>query len=75
MENLFSLNEKIDVLIKKKSSVCECNPCTCSERTKEKYFQELKDVLTGFNQDYLATNLTKINLLNFSTRQNSITIY
>jgi hypothetical protein len=75
MESLFSLNEKIDVLIKKKSSVCECNPCICSEKTKENYFRELKDVLTGFNQDYLATHLTKINLLNLSTRQNSITYY
>jgi hypothetical protein len=69
MENQLSLNEEIDVLIQKKSSVCECNPCKCSKIKKDHYFRELKDVLTGFNQDYLAAHLTKINLLNLSTRQ------
>lgn len=75
MENVLSLNEAIDVLIKIKSSVCECNPCSCSKKKKDKYFQELKDVLATFNQNYLATHLTNDNLSNRLINQNSIIYY
>ena len=54
MENILSLNEEIDVIMKKKLSACDCNPCTCSEQTKNIYFQELTDILATFN-DILAT--------------------
>ena len=49
MKNAFSLNARIDELLKKKLSNCECNPCTCSAQTKDQYFQELKDALKRFN--------------------------
>jgi len=49
MKNTFSLNARIDELLKKKSSNCECNPCNCPELTKDQYFKELKDILKRFN--------------------------
>jgi len=55
MENILSLNEEIDDIIRKKSSICECNPCTCSERRKDLYFQELKGVLEIFNIEKIAS--------------------
>jgi hypothetical protein len=61
MEDILSLNEEIDDIIRKKSSICECNPCTCAEQTKDKYFQELKDILASFNKEYLRFNLLRIN--------------
>jgi hypothetical protein len=61
MENILSLNEEIDDIIRKKSSICECNPCTCSEQTKDTYFQELKDILARFNKEYLCLDLLRIN--------------
>jgi len=61
MEYILSLNEEIDVIIGKKSSICECNPCTCSKREKDKYFQELKDILARFNKEYLRLDLIGIN--------------
>jgi len=64
MENILSLNEEIDVIIKKKLSICECNPCTCSEQTKDIYFQELKDILTKFNKEKLTPLLMRISFLN-----------
>lgn len=54
MKNVFSLNARIDELLKKKLSNCECNPCTCSAKTKEEYFQELNAVLTSFNIETFA---------------------
>ena len=75
MEKLLSLNEEIDVLIKIKSSVCECNPCTCSEKKKDKYFQELKDVLAASNQHYLANHLTRIRFFNQPNNPNSIILF
>ncbi len=58
MENILSLNQEIDALIKKKESVCDCNPCMCTEEKKEKYFQELKDILSRLNFENLRLNLT-----------------
>lgn len=57
MENILSLNEEIDVLMKKKLSICECNPCTCSEQNKDIYYQELKGILERFNIEYSLINL------------------
>jgi len=54
MKNTLLLNKRIDELLKKKLSNCECNPCTCSEKTKDQYFQELKDVLKRFNIEKFA---------------------
>ena len=55
MKNTLLLNKRIDELLKKKLSNCECNPCTCSKKTKEQYFQELKDVLKRFNIEKFAS--------------------
>jgi hypothetical protein len=61
MEHILSLNEEIDDILKKKSSSCNCNPCTCNKLTKDKYFQELKEILARFNKEYLRLDLLKIN--------------
>jgi len=58
MENILSLNKEIDALIERKLSLCNCNPCTCTDQTKEKYFQELKGLLTRLNFETLRLNLT-----------------
>ena len=58
MENILSLNQEIDALVKRKVSVCDCNPCTCTEEKKEKYFQELKVILSRLNFESLRLNLT-----------------
>jgi len=58
MENILSPNQEIDALIKRKLSVCDCNPCRCTEEEKEKYFQELKDILSRLNFENLRLNLT-----------------
>jgi tRNA U54 and U55 pseudouridine synthase Pus10 len=58
MKNILSLNQEIDALIKRKISDCNCNPCTCTEEKKEKYFQELKDILSRLNFESLRLNLT-----------------
>ena len=67
MENILSLNEEIDTIMEKKLSVCDCNPCNCSEQKKNIYFQELRDilatfnnVLATFNEEYLGANLRRI---------------
>lgn len=58
MENILSLNQEIDALIKRKVSVCNGNPCRCTKEEKEKYFQELKDILSRLNFENLRLNLT-----------------
>ncbi len=63
MENDKYLNEEIDLIMKKKLSVCECNPCTCSEQTKDTYFQKLKDILVRFNDETLNFNLIRSHFL------------
>jgi hypothetical protein len=67
MEHILSLNEEIDVIVEKKLSVCDCNPCNCTEQKKNIYFQELTDILATsnnilatFNKEYLVANLRKI---------------
>jgi len=55
MKNTLSLDKRINELIRKKSTSCECSPCTCSEKTKDKYFQELKGVLEIFNIEKFAS--------------------
>ena len=55
MKNTLSLNNRIDELIRKKFTVCKCNPCTCSEINKDQYFKELKDILKRFNIEKFAS--------------------
>lgn len=50
MKTAVSLEEKVKGLIDKKLSICACNPCTCSMKKKDKYFQELKNILRLFNK-------------------------
>lgn len=59
MKNVISLDERINELVKKKLSICECDPCTCSNQKKDEYFQELKSVLTSFNIERFAYYLYK----------------
>jgi len=63
VEKILSLNEEIDVLIKKKISGCKCDPCTCADQTKDVYFQELKDILARFNKEYLSLSDMRIDFL------------
>ena len=60
MENILSLNEEIDVIMKKKLSACDCNPCTCSDQTKNIYFEKLTDILARFNKECIGANLKRI---------------
>ncbi len=53
MENVISLEEKIQQLINKKLSICNCDPCTCPLEKKEEYFHELKNVLKNSNFEKL----------------------
>lgn len=59
MKNAVSLDARINELIKKKLSVCECNPCKCSNQIKDEYFQELNAILTRFNIEMFAYYLYK----------------
>jgi hypothetical protein len=54
MEKTLSLNKEIELFMKMKLSICKCNPCTCSQRKKELYFEELKEVLAKYNKEYMA---------------------
>lgn len=69
MKNNLSLDEEIDEVVNKKLTDCNCKPCSCSEQTKDKYFQELKDILTKYNQEYLFLNSVKINYFSQSFKQ------
>ncbi|MCK7521716.1 MAG: hypothetical protein MZV64_30540 [Ignavibacteriales bacterium] len=64
MEKSLSLDEEIDLIMKKKLSGCDCNPCTCPEQTKGVYYQELKDILERYNEETLNFNLIQGNFLN-----------
>lgn len=50
------LIEEINGVINKKLADCECHSCTCSEVTKDEYFQELKNILTKYNKEYIHLN-------------------
>ena len=50
------LIEEINGVINKKLADCECHPCTYSEVTKDEYFQELKNILTKYNKEYIHLN-------------------
>lgn len=57
--NNLSLVGRIEKLMKKKLSVCQCNPCTCSEDIKELYFLELEDIVKSYNIEKLVSSLDK----------------
>ena len=61
--------EEIHGVINKKLADCNCQPCICTEETKDEYFQELKDILTKYNREYLNLNNMSINLLDRSDIQ------
>jgi len=63
MEKNLSLNEEINNIINRKLCNCNCNPCQCSEQTKDIYFQELKETLKNYNKDYAFHNVLRIDLL------------
>jgi len=72
MEKILSFNEEIELFMKMKLSMCKCNPCTCSERKKELYFQELTEILTKFNKEYTRHTLTRISSFNHPIHTNSM---
>ena len=72
MKNISLFEEEITVLMKQKLSVCKCNPCMCSEKIKDRYFQELKDILERVNEEYIVTHPRRITFSNLSLNQNSI---
>ena len=49
MKNTLLLDTRVNEIIKRKSTICKCNPCTCSEKTKDQYFKEVKDALERAN--------------------------
>ncbi|HCY77705.1 MAG TPA: hypothetical protein DHV28_17475 [Ignavibacteriales bacterium] len=49
MKNDLPMDQRINELMKKKMSVCQCDPCTCPKETKESYFHELKDIVKSYN--------------------------
>jgi len=57
MEHVLSLEEKVNQLINKKLSICSCNPCTCSIQKKDKYFQELRNILKIQNLEKFKTEI------------------
>lgn len=59
MEKMLSLHKEIELFMKIKLSICKCNPCNCSEKRKDLYFKELKDILSKYNKDYVAHMLTQ----------------
>ncbi len=59
MKNILSLDERINELVKKKLSICECNPCTCPNQKKDEYFTELNAILTSFNIERFTYYLYK----------------
>jgi len=60
MKKKLSLIEEIELFMKRKSSICKCGPCICSEQKKELYFQELIEILTKFNKEYTRHVLTEL---------------
>jgi hypothetical protein len=72
MKNISLFEEEITVLMKQKLSVCKCNPCMCSEKIKDRYFQELKDILERVNEEYIVTHPRRIISSNLLHNQNSI---
>ena len=61
---MLSLNNEVDTLIKRKMSICDCNPCDCSDKEKEIFFKELKEVLDSYNRKYapyLPKNIKTVN--------------
>ena len=72
MRNNLTLDEEIDLMMNKKSVYCKCNPCTCSDKIKDRYFQELKDILEIVNKEYLVTHPGRISSSNLLHNQNSI---
>ena len=75
MENILSLNEEVELIIKKKFPVCKSDPCICSEDIRRICYEELKDVLARFNQEYLVTHPTRIRFINQSINPSSIIYY
>ncbi|MBP9120139.1 MAG: hypothetical protein KBF59_04660 [Ignavibacterium sp.] len=59
MKNILPLDERINKLVKKKLTICECNPCTCPNQKKDEYFQELNAILTSYNIEIFAYYLYK----------------
>ena len=64
--NNLLLIEEVNGVINNKLADCNCHPCTCTEQTKDEYFQKLKDILTKYNREYLNLNNLSINLLDRS---------
>ncbi len=75
MENILSLNEEVELIIKKKIPICKGNPCICSEEIKGIYYEELKDVLARFNQEYLVAHPTRIRFFNQPSNPNSTILF
>ena len=66
MGHHLSLIEKIDLLMKEEAFIYGNNPRTYSERTKDKYYQELKDALEQYNKKYLEDLGANFIRMNFS---------
>jgi hypothetical protein len=59
MKTILPLDARINALVKKKLTICECNPCTCTNQKKDEYFQELKAILTSYNIEIFTYYLYK----------------
>ena len=56
MEKIFALVKEIDCFMKKKLTICNCKPCKCTNRMKNEYFKEMKDILARANEKWFEFN-------------------
>ena len=70
---MLSLNDEVNSLMKRKLSICNCDPCTCSDQKKEKYFRELLQILERFNKEFVRDKYKYNDSLNHNTRDRSVT--
>lgn len=64
-----TLNEEINWVIRRKADDCNCDPCICTNDTKERYFNEVKSSLKKHNREYLDLNAGSFAMCNLSSQR------
>jgi hypothetical protein len=59
VKNIISLDERLNELVSKKLTICECNPCVCTRQEKDQYFQEVKTILFKYNMEIFVQDFYK----------------
>lgn len=70
---MVTINDEVNSLMKRKLSICNCDPCTCSDQKKEKYFRELLQILERFNKEFVGDKFKYKDSLNHNTQDRSVT--